>query len=86
MMAIGIIVLLLTIPLITYFGMDTDIIGATIFTVGLAICLIGIIKRKQLHRWKLVLMAILAALLCLPLLSLIVSLIYTLIMGEPMGD
>src|SRR4030042_5806306 len=78
-MAIGIVVFLLTIPLYTYFGIDTDIIGLIIFTIGLAICIIGIIRRKKLHGWKLVVLAILVIVLMLPMLSLIVSLIYYLL-------
>ena len=85
-MAIGIIVFLLTIPLYANFGIDTDIIGLVIFTVGLAICVIGIIRRKKLHGWKLVVLAILAAVLLLPILPLIVSLIYYLITGKPLGS
>ena len=85
-MAIGILVFLLTIPLYANFGIDTDIIGLTIFTVGLAMCIIGIIRRKKMHGWKLVVLAILAALLLLPILPLIVSLIYYLITGKPLGS
>jgi len=85
-MAIGIVVFLLVIPLYTYFGIDTDIIGLVIFTIGLAICIIGIIRRKKLHGWKLAVLAILAAVLLLPILSLIVSLIYYLITGKELGS
>jgi hypothetical protein len=85
-MAIGIVVFLLTIPLYANFGIDTDIIGLTIFTVGLAICIIGIIHRKKLHGWKLVILAIITAVLLLPILSLIVTTIYYLITGKPMGS
>ena len=84
-MAIGIIVFLLTIPLYSNFGIDTDIIGFTIFTAGLALCIIGIIRRKKLHGWKLAVLVILAAALLLPLLPLIVSLVYYLIMGKSWG-
>ena len=84
-MAIGIIVFIVSIPLYADFGIDTDIIGFTIFTIGLAICIIGIIKRKKLHGWKLVVLAIIAAVLLLPILPLIVSLIYYSITGKPLG-
>src|SRR4030066_733251 len=80
-MAIGIVLFLLTPLLYGNFGIDTDIIGLVIFTTGLAICVIGIIRRKKLHGWKLVVLAILAAVLCLPIFSLIVSMIYYLITG-----
>ncbi len=85
-MAIGIVVFLLVFPLYAYFGIDTDIIGLTIFTIGLAICIIGIIRRKNPHGWKLIVLAILAVLLCLPILSLILSLIYYLLTGKPLGS
>ena len=85
-MVIGIVVFLLTIPLYANFGIDTDIIGLIVFTIGLAICIIGIIRRKKLHGWKLAVLAILAAVLLLPMLSLIVSLIYYLITGKPLGS
>src|SRR4030042_699792 len=81
-MAIGIVVFLLTIPLYTYFEIDTDIFGFIIFSIGLAICIVGIIRRKKLQGWKLVVVAILVAVFCLPGLSLIVSLIYYLITGK----
>lgn len=85
-MAAGIVVFLLGFPLYTYFEIDTDIIGLVIFTVGLAICIIGIIRRKKLHGWQLAVLAILTAVLLLPILSLIVSLIYFLITGKELGD
>src|SRR4030042_6377964 len=84
-MVIGIVLFLLTPLLYGNFGIDTDIIGLIIFTTGLAICIIGIIRRKNLHGWKLIVLAILVAVMCLPLLSLIVSSIYYLITGKPLG-
>jgi hypothetical protein len=85
-MVIGIVVFLLTIPLYTYYGIDTDIIGATIFAIGLAICVIGIIRRNKPHGWLLILLVILAVLLLLPIIPLIASLIYYLITGKPLGS
>ncbi len=85
-MAIGIVVFLLTIPLYSNFGIDTDIIGLTIFTIGLAICIIGIIRRKKPHGWKLAFLVALAAVFLLPIVPLIISLIYYLITGKPMGS
>ena len=83
-MAIGIVLFLLTPLLYGLWGIDTDIIDLTILTTGLAICIIGIILKKKLHGWKLVVLAILAAVMYLPLLALIVSSIYFLIIGEPL--
>ncbi len=84
-MAIGIVVFLLTIPLYAAFGIDTDIVGLTIYAVGLAICIIGIIRRKKLHGWKLVVLAVAAGVLLLPVIPLIVSLVYFMITGEELG-
>ena len=85
-MAIGIVVFLLTIPLYANFGIDTDIIGFIIFTIGLAVCIIGIIRRKKLHGWKLIILIIITAVFLLPALSAIVSLIYFLITGKELGN
>jgi hypothetical protein len=85
-MAIGIVVFLLVIPLYAYFEIDTDIIGLIIFTTGLAICLLGIIRRKKLHGWKLIVLGILTAVLLLPTLSFIITLIYYLITGKELGS
>ena len=84
-MAIGIVIFLLTIPLYANFGIDTDIIGLTIFAIGLALCIIGIIRRKKLYGWKLIVLIILAAILLLPIVPFIISLIYYLITGKPLG-
>ena len=84
-MAIGIVVFLLSIPLYANFGIDTDIIGFIIFCSGLALCFVGIIRRKKLHGWKSIVLAILAAVFCLPVLSLLVSLIYNLVTGRELG-
>ena len=84
-MAAGIILFLLTIPLYANFGIDTDIIGVLVFTTGLAICITGIILRNKFRGWKLVSLAVLAVLLLLPLFQLIISSIYYLITGKPMG-
>jgi hypothetical protein len=85
-MAIGIVVFLLTIPLYAYFEIDTDIIGLTIFTTGLAICIIGVILKNRLHGWKLIILSILAIILVLPVLMLLVSLVYYLITGNELGS
>jgi hypothetical protein len=85
-MAIGIVVFLLTIPLYANFGIDTDIIGLIIFTISLAIFIIGIIRRKKLHGWKLIVLGILTAVLLLPTVSFIITLIYYLITGKELGS
>jgi hypothetical protein len=85
-MAAGIIVFLLSIPLYANFGIDTDIIGLLIFGIGLAICLIGIICWKKPHGWKLAVLVVLIVGLLLPVLQLIVSLIYYALTGKPLGD
>ena len=82
-MAIGIVLFLLTPVLYGVWGIDTDIIGLIIVTTGLAILLIGIIRRNKYHGWKFAVLAILTVVMCLPLLSLIVTSIYSLITGKP---
>jgi hypothetical protein len=84
-MAIGIVLFCLTPVLYGNYGIDTDIIGLTIFTTGLAICIVGIIRGKKPHGWKLIVLIILAALLLLPLVPLIVTSIYFLITGKSLG-
>jgi hypothetical protein len=83
--AIGIVLILLGAPLYIYFKIDTDIIGLIFFTTGTAICCIGIIRRYHLQGWLRFLLGFLAAILFLPLIPLIVSTIYYLITGKPMG-
>lgn len=85
-MAIGILLFLLTPVFYGKWGIDTDLIGLTIFNIGLAMLLIGLIRRKKLHGWKFIVLAILAGVLLLPLIPLIVSLIYYFITGKPLGD
>ena len=84
-MAIGLVTFLLVFPLYHYFGIDTDIIGLIIITIGLVILLIGIIRRYKPHGFWFVVLVILASLLSIPTLSLIVSTIYYLITGKPLG-
>ena len=83
-MGIGIILFLLTPLLYGQWGIDTDLIGLIILTTGVAILLIGIIRRKKPRGWKFAVLAILAAIMCLPLLALIVTSIYSLITGNPL--
>ncbi len=85
-MAIGVIAFLLTPLLYGLWGIDSDLPGVLIVCIGLAICIIGIIRRKKLHGWKLVVLVILATVLLLPILPLTVSVIYYLITGKPLGS
>jgi hypothetical protein len=84
-MGLGILLFLLTPLFYGQWGIDADLIGLIIFTTGLAILLIGIIRRKKLHGWKAVVLAILAGVLLLPLIPLIVTSIYYAVTGKPMG-
>jgi xanthine/uracil permease len=85
-MGIGVILFLLTPLLYGLWGIDSDLPGLLIVDIGLVILIIGIIRRKKLHGWKRVVLTILIAVLCLPILSLFASLIYYLITGKPVGD
>ncbi len=81
-MGIGIIAFLLTPLLYGLWGIDSDLPGLLILCAGIIICLIGVIRRKKLHGWKLVVLIILIVVLCLPVLALFASLIYYLITGK----
>jgi small-conductance mechanosensitive channel len=85
-MVIGIIVFVLSLPLYMYADIDTDVIGFIIFTIGVALLIIGIIRRNKLGGWKLAGMIILAGLLLWPAVLLIASLIYYLATGRAIGD
>jgi len=85
-MGIGIVTFLLVIPLYGLFGIDTNILGLIILDVGFVICIIGIIRWKKLHGFKLVILIVLASVLSIPILMMVVSLIYYLISGRPLGD
>jgi len=85
-MAFGIIAFLLTPVLYGRWGIDSDLPGLIIVCIGLAICIIGIIRRKKLHGWKLIVLGILTAVLLLPTLSFITTLIYYLITGKELGS
>jgi len=83
-MAIGIVLFLLTPFFYGKWGIDTDLIGLIILTTGVAILLIGIIRRNKYHGWKLVVLSILSGILLLPLLPLIITTVYYLITGKPL--
>ncbi|MDD5126874.1 MAG: hypothetical protein PHR43_02060 [Dehalococcoidales bacterium] len=85
-MAIGFIAFLLTPLLYGMWGIDSDLPGMVLVCIGLAICITGMIRRKKPHGWKLAIWVILAVVLLLPALQLIVSLIYYLMTGEPLGS
>ena len=85
-MAIGVIAFLLTPLLYGLWGIDSDLPGLILVGIGLAICIIGIIRRKKPRGWKLAILAALAAVLLLPMVPLIVSLIYYLITSKPLGN
>lgn len=82
-MAIGIILFLLTPLLYGQWGIDTDIIGLIILTTGVAILLIGIILRNKLRGWKLIILAVLAGIMTIPIIMLFVTEIISLVTGQP---
>jgi hypothetical protein len=83
--AIGVIAFLLTPLFYGLWGIDSDLPGMMIACIGLGICIIGIIRRKKPHGWKLAVLIILTVLLSLSVLPLIVSLVYYLITGKGLG-
>ena len=84
--AIGVIVFIISLPLYIYAGIDTDIFGFIIFSIGLAVLVIGVIRRYKPGGWKLAGMILLAGMLLLPLVSLAVSFVYYLMAGRALGD
>ena len=85
-MGIGIVTFLMTPLAIHFFDADIDLLGLIIVLDGLMIYIIGLIRRKKRSRVKLILLVILASILGIPNLPLIVSLIYYLITGKPLGN
>lgn len=85
-MGIGIITFPLVIPMYGLFGIDTDWFSFLIFLIGLVICIVGIINRKNLRVKLGVALVILVSVLGILILSLIVGLIYVLIRGKPPGN
>lgn len=85
-MAIGIIAFLLTPVLYSRWGIDSDLPGLMIAFTGVALLIIGMIRRNKPHGWKLAVLIIIAVLLLLPLVPLVVSLVYYLITGKALGS
>ena len=85
LMGIGLILFLLTPLFLKLWEMDTDIIGLLIIILGLVLFIIGIIRSKKPRGVKLVLLIVLAVVLSLPILMLIVTTIYFLVTGKPLG-
>ncbi len=85
-MALGLILFLLTPLLYSQFNLDTDIVGVIIFFGGLALWILGIIRRSKPQGWKLVLLIVLLVLLCQPLLMLLFTSVYYLITGHAVGS
>ena len=85
-MGVGIITFPLVIPMYGLFGIDTDWFSFLIFLIGLVICIVGIINRKNLRVKLGVALVILVSVLGILILSLTVGLIYVLIRGKPLGN
>jgi hypothetical protein len=84
-MGLGIVTFLLVIPLYAWFRIDTDILGLIILDISLIMLTIGIILRRKLRGFKLAVLVVLSAILSIPVWMLIVTTIYFLITGKPMG-
>jgi hypothetical protein len=85
LMGIGLILFLLTPLLYGRWGIDSDLPGVLLIDLGLVLFIVGRIRSKKPGRVKLVILIVLASILSLPILSLIVSLIYYLVTGKPLG-
>jgi len=85
-MGFGVIAFLLTPVLYSRWGIDSDLPGLMIAFIGLALFIIGMIRRNKPHGWKLAVLIIITVLLTVPLIPLIVSLVYYLITGKALGE
>jgi len=85
LMGIGLIAFLLTPLLYGLWGIDSDLPGVLIVDIGLVLCIVGLIRNKKPGKVKLVALIVLASVLSIPILFLIVSLIYYLVTGKPLG-
>jgi hypothetical protein len=84
-MGIGLVTFLSTPLWLHYFDADTDIPGALIIDSGLIILIVGLILRRRLRGVKLAALVTLAAILSLPVLIFIASLIYYFSTGRELG-
>jgi hypothetical protein len=85
LMGIGVIAFLLTPLLYGLWGIDSDLPGVLIVDIGLVLFIVGWIRRKKPGKVALIALIILASVLSLPILMFIVTTIYYLITGEPLG-
>jgi hypothetical protein len=85
LMGIGLIAFLLTPLLLTLWNIDSDLPGVLIVNVGVVLFLVGLILRKP-SRTRRIIYIVLASILSLPILFTIVTLIYYLITGQPLGE
>jgi len=74
-MGVGLVTFLST-PIWLQFGIDTDIPGFLIILIGLVIYIIGLIRRKNLGRVKLVALITLCSVLSMAILIFVVALIF----------
>jgi len=74
-MGVGLVTFLST-PIWLQFGMDTDLLGLFIILIGLDIYVIGLIRRKNLGRVKLVALITLCSVLSIAILTFVVPLIF----------
>lgn len=74
-MAVGLVTFLST-PIWLQFGIDTDIPGLFIILIGLEIYIIGLIRRKNLGRVKMVALITLGSVVGIAILTSIVGFIF----------
>ncbi len=85
LIAIGVIAFLLTPFLYGRWGIDSDLPGVLIVFLGIVIYIIGRIRKNRPGGIKLVALIVIASVLSIPILFLIVSLVYYLVIGKPLG-
>ena len=74
-MGVGLVTFLST-PIWLQFGIDTDIPGFLIILIGLVIYIVGLIRRKNLGRVKLVALITLCSVLSIAIFTFVVALIF----------
>jgi hypothetical protein len=85
LMGIGLIAFLLTPLLYGLWGIDSDIPGMLVVLLGLVLFIVGWILKKRPSKGVLIALIVTASVLSIPLLMFIVTMIYFLITGQPLG-
>jgi hypothetical protein len=84
-MGIGLIAFLLTPLFYGLWGIDTDLPGLLIVDIGLVLFIVGWLLHRKPGKGATIALVVLASVLSIPILIFIVTTIYYLITGQPLG-